>query len=270
MRRNVNNKKRSAGFGLPRKYLGYPYILFLMLFVVLPLVMILVNAFIADGEFTLNNFVSFIKESQNLSVLTNSVIIGFITTALCLLIGYPVAYCISKYHSKSMLVLILVLPMWVNFLVRTLATKAMFQKFGIELGTATLIIGLVYNFLPYMIMPLTNTLNGIDKSYIEAAQDLGADSFTVFLKTILPLSVPGIISGITMVFIPTISTFSISSFLSGSSTIVLFGDSIYEKFNHQIYGVGSVMSLVMLAFVLISNVVMNKFNATQTEAKNLW
>lgn len=268
MKRKKNS--RAKGMGLPRKYLAYPYVLFLLLFVVMPLVMILVNAFIANGSFTFGNFVSFFRESQNMKVLLNSVVIGFLTTALCLLIGYPVAYFISKYHSKSMLMLILVLPMWVNFLIRTLATQALFRKMDFELGTATLIIGLVYNFLPYMIMPITTTLTGIDKSYIEAAQDLGADNATVFLKTVLPLSVPGIISGVTMVFIPTISTFSISSFLSGSATIVLFGDSIYEKFMHSIYGVGSVMSLVMLAFVLISNFFMNKFNATQKEAKNLW
>lgn len=267
MRKRNNTTK---GMGLPRRFLAYPYMLFLLIFVVLPLVMILVNAFIADGSFSLKNFALFFSEKQNMKVLANSVLIGLVTTVLCLLIGYPVSYCIAKYHAKSMLMLILVLPMWVNFLIRTLATKALFQKMGVELGTATLIIGLVYNFLPYMIMPLTTTLTGIDKSYIEAAQDLGADNVTVFLKTVLPLSLPGIISGITMVFIPTISTFSISSFLSGSATIVLFGDSIYGKFMHSMYGVGSVMSLVMLAFVLISNFVMNKFNATQKEAKNLW
>jgi len=217
------------------------------------------------------HFVNFFTGPQNLSVLFNSLLIGFVVTLLCLIIGYPVAYFLSKKRSGALLTLLFVLPMWINFLVRTLATKSLLETIGIELGLGTLIIGLVYNFLPFMIMPLSTTLSGIDKSYIEAAQDLGADNFTVFTKTVIPLSLPGVISGVTMVFIPTISTFAISQYLSGSATIVLFGDAIYTYINTvNGYGVASVMSLVMLAFVLISNFFMNKFNATQTEAKSLW
>jgi ABC-type spermidine/putrescine transport system, permease component I len=161
--------------------------------------------------------------------------------------------------------------MWVNFLVRTLSLQSIFKFLHIELGMGTLIIGLVYMFLPYMILPLNTTLSGIDKSYIEAAQDLGADNMTVLIKTIFPLSLPGIISGITMVFIPTISTFAISGFLSGSATIQLFGDSINSKFTYQLYGIGSVMSLVMLLMVLLSNFVMNRFSTDNSaEVKNVW
>ena len=153
--------------------------------------------------------------------------------------------------------------MWVNFLIRTLATKAVFLAMGIELGMGTVIFGMVYNYLPFMILPLHTTISSIDKSYIEAAQDLGADKSTVFLKTVLPLSTSGIISGITMVFIPTISTYAISQLLS-NGTIFLFGDSIQMKFEQGLYGVGSIMSIVMLIFVLISNFLINKFsNNTQ-------
>ncbi|MFR7766346.1 MAG: ABC transporter permease [Lachnospiraceae bacterium] len=156
--------------------------------------------------------------------------------------------------------LLFILPMWVNFLIRTLATKSIFEWMGVKLGIGTVIFGMVYNYLPFMILPLHTTLSNIDKSYAEAAGDLGADPFTVFLKTVLPLSLPGIISGITMVFIPTISTFAISELLS-NNTIKLFGDSINLKFNHiETYGVGSVMSLIMLALVLLSNFFMNRFN----------
>lgn len=153
-----------------------------------------------------------------------------------------------------------------NFLIRTLSTRAMFEALGIDLGMGTVIFGMVYNFIPFMILPLHTTLSNIDKSYIEAAQDLGASPSIVFLKATLPLSIPGIISGITMVFIPTISTFAISQLLGG---IYLFGDSIYSKFNHGMYGVGSVMSLIMLVFVIISNVFISKVNKGGA-ARNLW
>lgn len=155
--------------------------------------------------------------------------------------------------------LLFILPMWVNFLIRTLAIKSIFDWLKVPLGMGTVIFGMVYNYLPFMILPLHTTLSNIDKSYAEAASDLGADPFTVFLKTVLPLSLPGIISGITMVFIPTISTFAISELLS-DRTIKLFGDSINLKFTQDMYGVGSVMSLIMLALVLLSNFFMNRFS----------
>jgi ABC-type spermidine/putrescine transport system, permease component I len=172
--------------------------------------------------------------------------------------------------SGKLFVLLFILPMWVNFLIRTLATKAIFVSLEIPLGMGTVIFGMVYNYLPFMILPLHTVLTSIDKSYSEAAQDLGADNFTVFTKTILPLSLPGIISGITMVFIPTISTFAISQLLS-DSTVFLFGDSIQMKFDQGMYGVGSVMSLVMLIFVIISNFFMSKVNKNEVSTgRTLW
>ena len=168
------------------------------------------------------------------------------------------------------MVLLFVLPMWVNFLIRTLATKAIFLAMGVELGMGTVLFGMVYNYLPFMILPLHTAICSIDKSYIEAAKDLGADGSTVFLKTILPLSKSGIMSGITMVFIPTISTFAISQLLSNGK-IFLFGDSIELKFSQDMYGVGAVMSLVMLAFVLISSLVMNHYNKDNANVgRSLW
>ncbi|MEG2085844.1 MAG: hypothetical protein RR054_03025 [Clostridia bacterium] len=142
--------KLKNGFKISRKVFGYPYVLFLLIFVVLPLVMILVNAFMEKGSFTFENFKTFFTETQNMAVLGNSIVIGLITTSICLLIGYPVAYFINKYHKNSALVLFFVLPMWVNFLVRTLATRSIFQAMHIELGLGTLITGLVYNFLHFM------------------------------------------------------------------------------------------------------------------------
>ncbi len=256
---------------LTKKVFSIPYIIFLLLFVVIPLVLILVNAFLDNGnKLTLDNFKTFFTSKSSLVVLGNSLLVGLITTAFCLLIGYPVAYFLSKMSSGRILVLLYIIPMGVNFLIRTLATKAIFIALGIELGMGTVIFGMVYNYLPFMILPLHTTLSGIDKSYAEAAQDLGADKTTVFLKTTLPLSVSGILSGITMVFIPTISTYAISQLLSNGK-IFLFGDSIQLSFEQGMYGVGSIMSLVMLVFVLLSNFVMNKFNRNNNAVRrSLW
>ena len=265
--KNTSRKK----FRLTKKVFSVPYILFLLLFVVTPLVLILVNAFLdSDGSLTLENFKTFFTSKSSLVVLGNSLLVGVITTVLCLVLGYPVAYFLSKMSSGRILVLLYVIPMGVNFLIRTLATKAIFIALGIELGMGTVLFGMVYNYLPFMILPLHTTISNIDKSYIEAAQDLGADKATVFLKTTLPLSMSGIFSGITMVFIPTISTYAISQLLSNGK-IFLFGDSIQLSFEQGMYGVGSIMSLVMLVFVLISNFVMNKFNRNSNAVRrSLW
>lgn len=254
-----------------KKVFSVPYILFLILFVVIPLVLILVNAFLdSNNNLTLQNFKDFFTSSSSLIVLGNSLLVGVITTMLCLIFGYPVAYILSKMSAGKILVILYIIPMGVNFLIRTLATKAIFIALGVELGMGTVIFGMVYNYLPFMILPLHTNLSSIDKAYIEAAQDLGADKITTFLKTTLPLSVSGICSGITMVFIPTISTYAISQLLSNGK-IFLFGDSIQLSFEQGLYGVGSIMSIVMLIFVLISNFVMNKFNkGSENARRTLW
>ncbi len=266
----VKKPYKKFKFKLTKRVFGYPYILFLLLFVVLPLVLILVNAFLdSENNLTLDNFKTFFNSSSSLIVLGNSFFVGIITTAICLLIGYPAAYILSKMSSGKIIILLFILPMWINFLIRTLATKAIFIAMDVQLGMGTVLFGMVYNYIPYMILPLHTTLSGIDKSYIEAAQDLGADRSTVFFKTILPLSKSGIISGITMVFIPTISTFAISQLLSNGK-IFLFGDSIQMNFEQGLYGVGSIMSIVMLIFVLISNFLMNRFNKNAYIGRSLW
>lgn len=256
-------------FKLTRKVFSYPYILFLTVFVVVPLSLLLVNAFLVDGKLSFDNFKEFFSGKASLLVLANSIIVGLVTTGLCLLLGYPVAYLLVKFNAGKMFVLLFILPMWVNFLIRTLATKAIFVALGVKLGMFTVVFGMVYNYLPFMILPLYTTLSGMDKSYAEAAKDLGADPMNVLVKAILPMSLPGIISGITMVFIPTISTFAISQLLS-DSTIYLFGDSIQTKFDQGVYGVGSIMSIVMLVMVLVSNYFINKFNRSGDVRRSIW
>ncbi|MBQ2723844.1 MAG: ABC transporter permease [Clostridia bacterium] len=250
--------KKTKGITLTRRAFAYPYVLFLMLFVVVPLVLILLNAFLVDGALSFDNFVEFFSDTTGLQVLENSLIIGFATTLLCLLIGYPTAYFLAKYHASSKIyVLLFILPTWVNFLIRTLSTKAIFLALGIELGMGTVVFGMVYNYLPYMILPLHTAIAGIDKNLIEASHDLGANGLQTFVKTIVPLSWSGILSGITMVFIPSVSTFAISELLSNRQ-IFLFGDSIQTKFSQNMYGVGSVMSLVMLLLVVLFNLLVNR------------
>ena len=256
-------------FRLTRRVFAYPYVLFMLAFVVAPLIILLVNAFLdTEGGFTFDNFKSFFTDDANLRVLSISLPIGVITTVLCLVIGYPVAYILSKWSSGSIIVLLIILPMWVNFLIRTYALKAIFALLDTTLGRGTVIIGMVYNFIPYMIMPLHTTISNIDPSYAEAAKDLGCNGVQTFLRSTLPLSVPGILSGVTMVFIPTISAFAISEMLS-NKTVSMVGDTINTMFTNQLYGVGSVMSLIMLVLVLILNFFMNKANKGEAQ-KNLW
>ena len=257
-------QKRKFKLRVTRRMFAYPYMGFLILFVVIPLVLILINAFINDGHFSFKNFADFfdMSTSSGLVVLGKSIVIGIITTAVCFILAYPIALILSNKKAGKLIVLFFVLPMWINFLIRTLATKAIFEALGIGLGMGTVIFGMVYNYLPFMILPLYNSISSIDKSYTEAALDLGADKFTVLIKTTLPLSLPGILSGITMVFIPTISTFAITEILSDRQ-IYLFGDSIQNMFSQNMYGVGSVMSLAMLILVVISNFITGKFGGKQ-------
>ena len=244
-------KEKIKNFRFTRKAFAYPYMLFLLVFVVTPLVLILANAFIYDGKFSFKNFAIFFTEKSSLVVLGNSILVGLLTTIICIVLGYPAAYFLAKYSASKIFVLLFILPMWVNFLIRTLATKAIFVSMNIPLGMGTVVFGMVYNYLPFMILPLHTVLSSIDKNYIEAAEDLGADKFQVFAKTILP-------------------TFAISQLLS-DSTVFLFGDSIQMKFDQGLYGVGSVMSLVMIILVLISNFIMNRFSKTSaTGGRNLW
>ena len=250
-------------FTVNRRLFALPYVIFMLLFVVLPLVMILVGAFQAnDGSFSFEKVVSFFNNKTALRNLWFSIEMGFATTAICLLL--------SRMDSKrsAFIALLFVLPMWINMLLRTLGTKTLLVLLGSDMGVSAVLFGLVYNFLPFMIMPIYTTLSNMDKSFVEAAQDLGAKPMTVLFKTVVPLSFPGIVSGVTMVFVPTISTFVITSMLSRGN-VNMFGDLIYQYFmgNTQNVGVGSVMSIVMLILVLISNFILNRFSDNSAVSK---
>ena len=231
-----------------------PYLIFLLIFVVLPMLLIVYYAFHdADGNMTLRNFTKFITNAEAANTFVYSIGIALITTLLCILLGYPAAYILSNSElcrSKVMVVLF-ILPMWINVLVRTLATVALFDFLSLPLGEGALIFGMVYNFLPFMIYPIYNVLQKMDHSLIEAAEDLGATPRQVFGRVVFPLSMPGIVSGVMMVFMPTISTFAIAELLT-MNNIKLFGTTIQENINNGMWHYGAALSLIMLVIIGIT------------------
>jgi spermidine/putrescine transport system permease protein len=231
-----------------------PYFIFMLLFVVLPLVMILLYALQdGSGHFTLSNITKFFTDKDALSTFALSIEVAIENTLLCILIGYPTAYILAdnKLNRSAVTVVLFILPMWVNALMRTLATAELFSMAGVQLGKGTLLFGMCYDYLPFMIYPIYNQLKKMDKSYAEAAQDLGATPGQVFRKVTLPLSMPGVWSGVMMVFMPTVSTFAISEFLTNNK-IKLFGTIIQENINNSMWNYGAALSLIMLLIILIT------------------
>ncbi len=240
-----------------------PYFIFLVLFVVMPLVLIVLYSFQdASGHFTFSNITKFFTDKDSLSTFALSIEVAIENTALCILIGYPAAYILAdkSLNRSAVTVVLFIMPMWVNALMRTLATAELFNMAGITLGKGTLLFGMCYDYLPFMIYPIYNVLNKMDKSYAEAAEDLGAKPLEVFTKVTLPLSMPGVASGILMVFMPTVSTFAISEFLTNNK-IKLFGTIIQENINNSMWNYGAALSLIMLIIIAITTVLQGKDNS---------
>ena len=253
----------------------YPYVVWSFIMIVIPMLMIVVYAFTKEGNsvtnilFTLDNFKSFFNDTVFIEVLERSIFIAVITTVLCILLGYPVAYVIAKLKPASQVtaVLMITLPTWINMLVRTYAWRGILDKHGLinsilglfgigpikilETGFAV-ILGMVYNFIPFMILQIYNSLSKMDPSYLEAAADLGANKVKTFFKVTLPLSLPGIISGITLVFLPAVSSFFIPKLLGGGQ-YMLIGNVIENQFlTTGKWGFGSAISMVMAVIILIA------------------
>ena len=234
-----------------RRSWSLPYVLFLAVFVVAPLLLIMLYAFQGeDGVFTFSNFDKFVHQREAINTFIYSIGIALITTLICIFLGYPAAYFLSKMKASTarIIVMLFILPMWINVLVRTLATVALFDFLTLPLGEGALIFGMVYNFLPFMIYPIYNVLQKMDHSLIEAAEDLGATPRQVFTKVIFPLSTPGIVSGVMMVFMPTISTFAIAELLT-MNNIKLFGTTIQENINNGMWHYGAALSFIMLIII---------------------
>lgn len=275
---------------MKRSVLAYPYIfVWLPIFVIVPMIFIAYYAFFDDGHFTLE-FVKTLQDTMYWKVILRSAWLAIRATFICLLVGFPVAYFLSKMKKQlaMMLSIFYILPMWMNALLRTYAWKVLLADGGIMsviLGwfglsgvqllytEGAVLLGTVYNFLPFMIMPIYTTLMKLDKAYIEASMDLGANGVQTFIKVVLPLAKPGIISGITMVLVPSMSTFAISKLLGGANHALL-GDLIEQKFllSSTGYGIGSVLSLILLILVLISTAIMRyvERDAGAEEGGMLW
>ena len=257
------------------------YLFWGLIFIVLPLFLILAHALnantdLSDFVFTLDNFSRFF-EPLYVKILITSLILAGLSTILCLIVGYPVAYIISKMSEKvrNNMILIFIIPMWMNFLLRTyawltlLGNKGLINKFiglfglgpwDLMYNSKAIMIGMVYNFLPFMVLPIYTVLLKIDQKLIEAAKDLGANDFEVFTKVILPLSLPGIYTGITMVFIPAISTFVVPNLLGGNN-FYLIGNLIEKQFTFTgDWGFGSAISMVLIVIMLLILLVPKLFN----------
>ena len=270
-------------FAFKRSYLSFPYALFLVLFVILPILIIVLYAFTetvyaADGTesltFSWAALVSFFTSPTKLNVLVVSLFLGIFNTLICLLIGYPLAYLLAdkKVNKNVVLVMLFVMPMWINFVLRTGATRDVLNWLGIRGGDhpyVSTMIGLVYNYLPFTILPLYTTMLKLDKSQIEAARDLGANPVQTFLKSVLPQSVPGIVSAAEMVFMPTMSSYVISDTLS-EGKLTLFGNIIYLNFSQSQWNEGSFMALVMLVLIAISMFATRKFRGDGERKIGAW
>ena len=255
-------------FFMKRRNWSLPYALFLLVFVVIPLLLIVLYAFTdEEGAFTMGNFRKFLMHPEAMNTFIYSIGIAIITTIVCLVLGYPAAYILSQkqFNTSKTMVVLFILPMWVNILIRTLATVALFDFLQLPLGEGALVFGMVYNFLPFMIYPIYNTLQKMDQSLIEAAQDLGANPLKVFNKVILPLSAPGIVSGIVMVFMPTVSTFAIAELLT-MNNIKLFGTTVQENIYNGMWNYGAALSLIMLLLIGIMGLFTNDEDSAQNES----
>ena len=244
-----------------------PYLIFLVLFVVLPLLLIVMYAFQnSNGGFTFGNIARFFSDSDALGTFAVSIEVAIENTLICIILGYPAAYILAnrQLNKSAVTVILFILPMWINALMRTLATAELFNMLGFNLGKGTLLFGMVYDYLPFMIYPIYNLLLKMDESYEEAARDLGATPVQVFLKITLPLSMPGVISGVMMVFMPTVSTFAISEFLTNNK-IKLFGTIIQENINSSMWNYGAALSLFMLVIIGITTYLTNSGKSEQIE-----
>lgn len=260
-----------------KKLMATPYLLWCAIFIIVPLFMIFYYGLTdKTGAFTLENILA-IAAAEHAKALWLSVLLSFISTLLCLVIGYPLAMILSrlKVNAHSLIIVIFILPMWMNFLLRTLAWQTLLEKNGVInqilsfLGLpklsiintpAAIILGMVYNFLPFMILPLYNALVKIDENVVNAAHDLGANNLQTFLKIIFPLSLPGVVSGITMVFVPALTTFVISTLLGGSK-ILLIGNVIEQEFTQASnWNLGSGLSIVLMLFIIVNIVLSAVFD----------
>lgn len=272
-----------------RKQLGIPYAVFIGLFVVLPLLLIVLYAFTVErGEpttnditkfsFSFENFVYFFGSSANIRAIYVSFGLAIMTTAICLLIAYPVAYILARSQMKwkNVVLMLFILPMWINFVLRTAAMKELLFKIGMyrssKLSMVNTVIGMVYDYLPFTILPLYTVLIKLDKSILEASADLGATSAQTFFKVVIPLSAPGIVSAITMVLLPTTTSYVVSDTL-GNGNVTIIGKLIEDQFSTMFdWHAGSAIAMILLVLIFITMFITRKFSDEEvnTRGGGLW
>ena len=272
-----------------RKQLGIPYGVFMLFFVVLPLLLIVLYAFtvethepttndIAYFSFSFENFVYFFGSSANIRAIYVSFGLAIITTVICLLVAYPVAYILarSKMKWKNVVLMLFILPMWINFVLRTAAMKELLFKIGLykssKLSMVNTVIGMVHDYLPFTILPLYTVLIKLDKNLLEASQDLGASSVQTFFKVVVPLSAPGIVSAITMVLLPTTTSYVVSDTL-GNGNVTIIGKLIEDQFSTMFdWHAGSAIAMILLVLIFITMLITRKFSDEEvnTRGGGLW
>lgn len=264
--------RRRSALKNKQKLLATPYFFWAVAFIIIPILMVFYYGFIdSAGHFTMQNILA-IASPEHSKALFLSIRLSLVSTLICLLLAYPLAMILANksVNQNQFIVLIFILPMWMNFLLRTLAWQTLLEKTGVinsvlrflSLPTldiintdAAIILGMVYNFLPFMVLPIFNSLSRMDRDLINAARDLGANNVKTFCRIIFPLSLPGVISGITMVFVPALTTFVISSLLGGSK-ILLIGNVIEQEFTQASnWNLGSGLSMVLMLFIILSMIV---------------
>ena len=271
----ANPKVKKDNRSLLAKYAAAPHIVWAVLFIIAPLIFVAYYAFTdSSGAFSVSNLAEFFSPTY-LKIFWRSVRLALISTVICLILGYPIAYFISRTKPKTqrLLILLIMLPMWMNFLIRTYAIMVLIQDTGIIntflgnlgiapikiLGTeAAVVLGMVYDYLPYMILPIYSVMAKLDYRLVEAAGDLGCNGFGVVRKVIFPLSLSGVISGITMVFVPSISTFYISQKLGGPNTL-LIGDVIEQRYASSDYNMTAALSFVLMLILIVGLAIVNRY-----------
>lgn len=262
-------QKRLKIRGVKRSAFALPYLALSVLFVIIPLFIMLYYAFTdgASGAFTGANLVHFFRRPNIMAVMGKSFLVAFITTVICFILAYPLALVLSSpmFNKKFILVMLFVLPMWISSLLRTYAVKIVLYMLKVSNAWVAVTVGMVYDFFPFMLLPLYSVLSGMDRSLIEASQDLGASAVTTLFKVRLPLSLPGIVSGVLMVFMPTVSTFAISDVLGDTSTY-MFGNIINQWFaNSGGWNIGSAYSLILLVLIAVTVIIANKITKGHAE-----
>lgn len=268
-----------------KKLMAGPYLLWMIVFTLVPLLFVFYYGFTdSDGSFTLSNITA-IADKIHLEALGLSLLLAFLSTAICLLLAYPLALILSKNssNSRSFVIFIFILPMWINFLLRIIAIRLLIADNGIinnilsffhlpsvniMYTPAAIVLGMVYDYFPFMVLPIYNALIKIDRNLLDAAGDLGANSWKKFIKVIFPLSIPGVVSGITMVFVPSISEFVIADILGGGK-ILIIGNIIEQEFNcGNNWNLGSGISIVLMIFIFISMMIADRKSSGEEAA--LW